>query len=180
MDVEKVKKELEWISSIINCKGCDCCDAGLIYVFPEEVGYLKLKEIKVIQLDQAFFIPQEQERCIYNKNSECLIYEDRPICCRLFPFDLFLDSPPDSFLKKETNLLHWVYYKKCSSLEESLKDSGMRRAIIDSLKSFERVLEEKDIVYWRRMILEGRRLEYGKFVPKKYEKLLDYKIIRIN
>ena len=56
----------------------------------------------------------------------------------------------------------------------------MRRAIIDSLKSFERVLEEKDIVYWRRMILEGRRLEYGKFVPKKYEKLLDYKIIRIN
>lgn len=170
MDVEKVKKELEWIDLVINCKGCDCCNAGLIYVFPKEVETLKLKGIEIVEFDRAFFIPQEQEKCIYNKDSKCLIYEDRPICCRLFPFDLSLEEK-NNFSEENTNLLNWVYYKKCGSLEQNLKDSGMRRTIIDSLRSFERTLTEKDKTYWKNMLSEGRRLEYGQFVPEKYEKI---------
>ena len=107
------------IDRLIDCSGCTCCYAGSVYVFPEEVPKLNLYGVKVIEAFGIYLLPLDQKGCIYNDpiSHKCKIYRHRPICCRLFPFDIYLNM--------YTQNLYWIYYRKCKKIIEKLKKASV-------------------------------------------------------
>lgn len=158
----KRKKELNRIAKLLNCNGCSCCDAGTVYVLPGEVAEMRAKGIEVIEFMGGYFIPTTKENgCIYYKveNKQCQIYADRPICCRLFPFDIFY-YPEHG--------LCWVVYDKCQRIWQLLSEPGTWNGIRMLLREFQYSLEGEELASFYGKEVASLRLEHGQKVDEKY------------
>ncbi len=158
----KNKNGLNEISKLLNCRGCSCCDAGTIYVLPGEVAAMRAKRIEVIEFMGGYFIPTTKENgCIYYncENKKCEIYEDRPICCRLFPFDIFY-YPEHG--------LCWVSYKKCAKVRQLVTEPGVWRGIMMLLREFQQSLEDEELEWFYAKEVASLRLELGQKVEEDY------------
>lgn len=79
-------------NKLVSCNGCTkCCESGIVYVLPEEVNHLKSRGVPLINIDGIDYIQRKNGICsmLDRQHSRCSIYEDRPLCCRLFPLDVF-------------------------------------------------------------------------------------------
>jgi Fe-S-cluster containining protein len=94
-EVRKVYPLVDDISRrIVSCNGCTkCCESGIVYVLPEEKERLESLGVPLINIDGIDYIKRNNEVCsmLNRQNSKCSIgfYKDRPLCCRLFPLDVF-------------------------------------------------------------------------------------------
>lgn len=80
-------------SRLVNCKGCTvCCErGGLVYVGHDEVAGLKRLLVPLVAIDGVTFIkrlPDGSCPMLDRSGKKCSIYENRPLCCRLFPLDV--------------------------------------------------------------------------------------------
>src|SRR5438105_6059641 len=77
---------------LVNCKGCTvCCErGGLVFLEEDEVAGLNDLEVPILRVNGVPFIKRLADgSCpmLDKGRRECTIYEDRPLCCRLFPID---------------------------------------------------------------------------------------------
>ena len=90
-DLYKVADEVS--NKLVSCNGCTkCCESGLAYALPEEVDNLTSIGVPLIEIDEIHYIkrtPRGKCSMLDEQHSRCSIYEDRPLCCRIFPLDLF-------------------------------------------------------------------------------------------
>lgn len=79
-------------SELVTCRGCTkCCESGLVYVREEEAESLRALGVPIVELDGVLFIESRADGSCPMLDRErkcCSIYEDRPLCCRLFPIDI--------------------------------------------------------------------------------------------
>lgn len=78
---------------LVDCEGCTtCCEhGGLVYVRAEEVAQLEGLGVPLITLEGVAFIRRLADgSCpmLDKPGRRCSIYEERPLCCRLFPMDV--------------------------------------------------------------------------------------------
>lgn len=61
---------------------------------------------------------EKTNSCVFYKNNQCTIYDIRPIDCRIFPYDIKLESDGNYYL---------VYYKseKCQIMNEDIRNIKM-------------------------------------------------------
>lgn len=88
LDEEKIKISLKKIYSMIpyfDCKHCHKCCGPIIWFEPEELlirDFLQKNNIKRVIWTKDEFKKNEM-KCPYLSNDKCIIYEVRPIVCRL-------------------------------------------------------------------------------------------------
>jgi len=78
---------------LVNCNGCTvCCESGgMVYVRDEEVPQLRSLKVPLVAIDGVTFIkrlPDGSCPMLDRRGNNCSIYENRPLCCRLFPLDV--------------------------------------------------------------------------------------------
>ena len=101
---EAVKK----LSDMPDCKTCRLCEenVGLVYLLPQEEKIIKNLGIKIQKsTDKVNFIFRNKDGWCdaYDyKNNKCTIYNNRPLCCRIYPLDLII-------IKKE---IWWIVFKE--------------------------------------------------------------------
>lgn len=94
-------------SALVSCQGCTkCCEKGLVYILPEEKERLQSLGVPLIEIDGVPFIKRKPDgscSMLDKQHSRCSIYEDRPMCCRIFPLDVF----------SRNGKLEWAMYTYC-------------------------------------------------------------------
>jgi Fe-S-cluster containining protein len=80
-------------SRLVNCKGCTvCCESGgLVYIKDDEVSPLRSLKVPLVVIGGVTFIkrlPDGSCPMLNQAEKNCSIYENRPLCCRLFPLDV--------------------------------------------------------------------------------------------
>ena len=155
--------KIELINRLLTCDGCTCCDAGTVYVLSREVDFLRSQGVEVLETFGYHFIPQGANGCLYNDpiKKKCTIYEHRPICCRLFPFDIYLSDFSQD--------LYWVYYKKCKKIVEVLGESQNLRGVLEIINEVERHISLEDILEFYKMNIVTRRIERGENIKANYQ-----------
>lgn len=108
LELKELYKIAEDISNnLVSCNGCtECCESGIVYVLPEEVSHLESIGVPLIKIDGINYIKRNPYMIcsmLDRQHSKCSIYEDRPLCCRIFPLDIF---------GRESKLL-WGIYNYC-------------------------------------------------------------------
>ena len=156
--------------AVVNCRFCSsCCESGLVYVLPEEKTKLEALGVPIVTFDGIDFIQRaEGGSCpmLGKAHKHCTIYEDRPICCRLYPLDLF----------SRAGTLEWGLYEYCPverKREAVLVLNNMGRMdhglILQALRMLEDVfgsdriayLAKEDLVASKLELLDSHRKEYS-------------------
>lgn len=97
------------------CVGCDlCCKGNLIPVMNDEGARLSRRGLEILESEDKGFIRKRGVACpAFDESAfRCRVYEDRPLCCRLFPVDLI----------KIDGELHWVIYSYCPMAKRMLRE----------------------------------------------------------
>jgi hypothetical protein len=107
-DLSALREAAEHVSNlVVNCRLCSkCCESGLVYVLPEESGRLEALGVPLVTIDGISYIQRAQGGAcpmLDRQGSRCTIYHERPICCRLYPLDLFSRNAK----------LEWGLYQFC-------------------------------------------------------------------
>jgi Fe-S-cluster containining protein len=94
-------------NKLVSCRDCiKCCETGIVYVMLEEKERLRSIGVPLIEIDGVHFIKRKRDgSCpmLDKENKRCTIYENRPMCCRAFPLDIF----------SRRNKLEWAVYTYC-------------------------------------------------------------------
>ncbi len=94
-------------SKLVSCQGCTkCCEKGIAYVLPEEKDHLQSIDVPLIEIDGINFIKRKSDgscTMLDKEKKRCSIYENRPLCCRAFPLDIF----------SRHGKLEWAVYTYC-------------------------------------------------------------------
>lgn len=93
-DLTKLLNKVDKISgNLVSCNGCvKCCSAGIAYVLPEEEERLRKIDVPLININGISYIKRRYDGSCFmldKQYSRCSIYDDRPLCCHLFPLDIF-------------------------------------------------------------------------------------------
>lgn len=98
---------------VVSCKSCTtCCENGLVYIFNDEIEIMKALNVPLIEIKGIHYIQRlKGGRCPMLKKAQkkCTIYADRPVCCRLYPLDVF----------NRNGQLEWGLYTYCPEERKS-------------------------------------------------------------
>jgi len=133
----KMRKTLNKLSEQIECNTCDLCEEGAVYVLNNEVSLMKNLNIPLVNIDGSYFIEKKGRYCpaydeMKKSGKRCLIYSERPICCRLFPLDIYVKAEK----------LVWIIYNDCPIIKHRVND-GCLDSIIEIAKEFERLMTKE-------------------------------------
>ena len=147
-------------AALVNCKDCtECCEhGGLVYVDDTEIRQLRLLGVPIIKVDGVSFIKRKPDgSCpmLDREHKKCAIYENRPMCCRLFPLDI---------LSVENNL-RWAISNDCpderrkfSAAEDS--DSRIGLGTVSLMTSIlDSSLTNEDMAFFTRKENVSARME---------------------
>lgn len=109
------------------CKKCGfCCDNTIIFLYPFDVKNIckaldittaEFKQYSIFKLDKDNIlrcILKNRPKCPFNENSNCKIYNSRPVRCRLFPVGRI-------FQKNE--ILYAIPEQKCIGFDTGKKQT---------------------------------------------------------
>ena len=100
-------------NKLVSCNGCTkCCQSGIAYVLPKEINRLESLGVPLLHIDGINYIKRNYAGAcsmLDMQHSRCSIYEDRPLCCRLFPLDVFGREPEGGRKIKPS----WGIYNYC-------------------------------------------------------------------
>jgi Fe-S-cluster containining protein len=131
----RMRGVLDRLSEQIECNTCDLCEDGAVYLLNIEIPLMKHLKIPLINIDGSYFFKRTGKYCpAYNQSKKrCTIYSERPICCRLFPMDIFV----------ENEKLKWIVFTDCPIIEHKVKNESLD-SIIEIAKEFEKLIS-KDV-----------------------------------
>lgn len=172
---------LEMLDSIsikyVSCKKCiKCCNEGLVYILPSEIDRIQALDVPLIEINGVTFIKRSKEgKCpmLDENNKLCEIYSDRPICCRLFPLDIF----------HRDGTIKWGIYTYCPNgentglivLKKDEKEIDFEKLTF-IVSSIEKILGESSI---RRMIQEDSVCKKIEILDKLKNEYIQFKEIGI-
>lgn len=145
---------------IVNCKGCTgCCEqGGLVYVRDDEVEPLKKLGVPIITVGGIAFIqrlPDGACPMLDRAAKQCSIYEQRPLCCRLFPLDVLTIN----------GNLNWALSTHCPEDRKRLEASQKRNSFVGSgsigriASTLETCIDEDDVAYFEKKERVSARIE---------------------
>lgn len=132
-------KRLKECGTYSFCKGCDvktnCCTAKTV-----DLPILVESDVNSIAKysgldpqtfckkvsDNLYQMKPSEEGCFFYRGGKCIIYKNRPIDCRLFPFDLKLSS--------ENELLLVQYTSVCNVPEGLVNESFQARELLKEIE----------------------------------------------
>jgi hypothetical protein len=147
-------------SRLVNCKGCTaCCEqGGLVYVRDEEVEPLEKIGVPIISVGGVAFIqrlPDGSCPMLDRAAKQCSIYEQRPLCCRLFPLDvLTIDGK-----------LNWALSTHCPDDRKRLEAPQQTGSFVGSgsigriASTLETCIDKHDVAYFERKERVSARVE---------------------
>lgn len=122
--------------TFLNCTNCQKCINCCQSFDKLNAPLLTKKEVDVIGTRYANFFDKTEtslyalkvidNTCIFYKENQCMIYDIRPLDCRLYPFDII----------KEDNKYYLIMYKLDCIEENFIKESEDIDAIIREIKPF--------------------------------------------
>lgn len=138
-------------SALVRCAGCTkCCESGgPVYIKDDEVKRLQELDVPLVWVDDIPFIRRLSDGAcpmLDKVSKKCLVYEHRPLCCRLFPFDIFSIASD----------LKWAFYLDCPDERKSFSESqGLGSPLgLGSVKMLATMLEaflgDKELDFFRR------------------------------
>jgi Fe-S-cluster containining protein len=162
---ESLIEKTDSVSNFVCCKGCnDCCFNSPVFVLPSEVKRLKALGVPLTKLEKIFYIHREKKECpMLNKSTKlCEIYDDRPLCCRMFPFDIF----------SRNGLLEWGIYNFCPTEKQGLQDRILITLVLRQLEKYLtpeilRYFKSEDFVSQKYEFLDKNRKNYQILFPLK-------------
>lgn len=144
---------------VVGCSGCtSCCENALVYIFDEEVEIMKESGVPLTNICGVHFILRDKGGgcpMIDHVKSTCSIYEERPICCRLFPLDLF----------NRNGKAEWGYYNFCPKERQDAgrlcSDTGHLNMglVLQALHMLEETFGESRIKYLKNEDLVSKKHE---------------------
>lgn len=84
----------EFLSSQEECNTCNLCEknVGLVYLLDNEMEKLKQHNLKISSTTNGTdFLSRTSDgwcSAFDHTRNRCTVYDDRPLCCRIYPFDL--------------------------------------------------------------------------------------------
>ncbi len=136
-------------AKLVNCNSCTaCCEkGGLVYIENEEVHRLASLGVPIVTVDGVTFIKRMADgSCpmLDRERKKCSIYENRPLCCRLFPLDVLSIN----------GKLQWAISNDCpedrklfTNLQSSSSDIGFGSMSIMA-RGLDALLSKQDIAYF--------------------------------
>ena len=102
----------------IECKDCDaqCCRSGKLFLLPEDMKLFARRPDIALQKIGSVGYYDLSNGCPFLKGNRCTIYKNRPINCRVFPFNIKVGPDGKSFC------FDYGWCKRC--------DPGARDALI--------------------------------------------------
>jgi Fe-S-cluster containining protein len=106
---EDLREALAFLTSQPECETCRLCEenVGLVYLIGDEAQRIAKLQLPILTTSQRVnYLGRTTEGwcCSFNPGSNtCKIYEDRPICCRIYPLDLM----------RINNEVWWVIHSEC-------------------------------------------------------------------
>ncbi|MHC5056182.1 MAG: YkgJ family cysteine cluster protein [Planctomycetota bacterium] len=84
---------LDELSRELRCGTCSVCENDLVYLLPGEVVRFREFGASLVDVDGVSFVAKQpgcDELCPFRDRSggQCTIYDQRPVCCRMFPLDI--------------------------------------------------------------------------------------------
>jgi Fe-S-cluster containining protein len=161
-------------SRLVNCKGCTvCCEGGgMVYVRADEIPRLKSLDVPLVTIDGVSFIkrlPDGSCPMLDRQKKNCSIYEDRPLCCRLFPLDVLASSGG----------LTWAVSNECPDDRKLFsglqgRDSRLGFGTVSLMASMlDGSLKEDDIDYFRRKEQVSGRVDILDSDPNEWKHLVE-------
>ncbi len=115
------------------CVGGRCCSSFDIINSPV-LNNDEMTKIREILNSDEFYIAVDKNiyklktnnnKCIFLKNGRCSIYENRPLDCRLYPFDI---------IKKDSKYYLILYQLDCTSDYKIVDDVNCVNNLIDKIR----------------------------------------------
>jgi Fe-S-cluster containining protein len=135
--LRKMRGKLDRLSDQIECNTCELCEEGAVYVLSFEVPLMERLGIPLINIDGSYFLEKKGQYCpAHDKNNKmgrrCKIYSERPICCRLFPMDIFV----------ENGQLKWIVFNDCPIVKHKLNNNSLN-AFTEIAEDFEALITKE-------------------------------------
>lgn len=107
--LKKLYEALAPLTSQPDCASCELCErnVGLVYVLGDERASLESSCVPLATTSEGIAYISRPEHgwcpCYDTSTKRCQIYDNRPLCCRLYPLDLMeIDSA-----------IWWVIHTEC-------------------------------------------------------------------
>src|SRR5689334_20873206 len=106
---EDLRGALAFLTSQPECETCRLCEenVGLVYLIGDEAQRIPKLQLPILTTSHGVnYLGRTTDGwcCSFNPDSNtCKIYEDRPICCRIYPLDLM----------RINNEVWWVIHSEC-------------------------------------------------------------------
>lgn len=136
--LNKLYEIVKFLSNQEECKTCRLCEdnIGLVYVFNTESKKIGHEHTISTSSGLNFFVRTHDNHCPYfnQESGKCGIYEDRPLCCRIYPLDIYFDgieywwiaySDCPIFKRYKKNLSLNILRNKLLSIEDTLDDENL-------------------------------------------------------
>jgi len=82
-----------------NCENCSKCCEGKFFLAPliledfkEVYKKFEIYFVKIEESIKAVMVLSEEGKCKYLENGKCLIYDDRPPACKIYPYSPYFDE----------------------------------------------------------------------------------------
>lgn len=145
-----------------NCSSNPICCSNFNKINAPALNREELQKIKQFVENEEFYnrleenlysIKIKEDKCIFYRNNKCIIYDNRPIDCRLYPFDI---------IKLEDKYYLILYLLECIN-SKNLEEEHSR---IDSIIG--------DVIPWINQFTDERN--FTKMKDKKYKIIKEIQI----
>jgi Fe-S-cluster containining protein len=150
--LNKLYEIASFLSNQEECKTCRLCEdnIGLVYVFNKESKKIGQEHATSTSSGLNFFVRTHDGHCPYFniELGECGIYENRPLCCRIYPLDLLF----------EDGEYWWIAYSDCPIFKRYNKNLSLY-ILRDKLLSIEDQLDNRTLMEWKNIAVKIRSVE---------------------
>lgn len=93
-NIQNVYRIAEFLASQKECDTCNLCEknVGLVYLLDNEFENIKRHNLEISSTNNGTdFLSRTRDgwcSAFDHVRNRCTIYNDRPLCCRIYPFDL--------------------------------------------------------------------------------------------
>ena len=123
----------------------NCCTFGLPVVITSKDNQNLISQTIFFGGKQLKIVKQNKNGCIYFKNGKCIIYKQRPLACKIYPFYL---SPGGKIF----------YDKNCPGIDHG--------GIVD-IKKIKKIIQQEQVIYNKLNLSKKEKEIFSKLLFKE-------------
>jgi Fe-S-cluster containining protein len=164
--MDNLYRHLSPLTSQPECNTCRLCEehVGLVYVLGLEADKARRRELPVMRTSEGVeYLGRTADGWCASfdpGSGKCSMYEDRPLCCRIYPLDLM----------KLDNELWWVIHAECP-IAQRFRREGKLTLLAAVTAALDRELNDEQLRIWIAQDKTSQTIEAFTFDPSKVVKL---------